>query len=112
VRLLDSVIAKVGEAIGELPIMSIERDSLDWEVAPMLAPAPGGGGEFLVMYSVSLFAPCGTGDHATHTAIIPDPYCAQYQVNAMMRDLLAKIQEEQDKARKAAAAALNGGPAL
>lgn len=108
-RLSDMVIEKVQLSMAKLPILSVEREALDYEVTPTVTPSPAGDGLITAMY-VSLCAPTAAGmdDHVTFGVIIWDPYLPQAHYDLAMVGLLEDIHKAQEEARQALPAEVRG----
>jgi hypothetical protein len=108
VRISDLLISRVTAAIEALPVLSVVRQAIDWEIAPALMPRPGGG--LVLAYMVAVSLPVGSlnGDKVLYMAPLDDPDASQEKVSALIRSLYDKCQAEADERQAAVRTAANG----
>lgn len=103
-RISDILGGRIAVAIGELPVLSVIREQIDWEIAPALLPR-GGGMVLAYMVAVSLPVPgSAEGDKVLYMAPLDDPDASQETVSSLVEGLYLKAQREADQRR----AQLNG----
>lgn len=106
-RISDLLISRITAAIEALPVLSVVRQAIDWEIAPALMPGSGG---LVLAYMVAVSVPVGslTGDKVLYMAPLDDPDAPQETVSALVRSLYDKCQAEADQRQAAVRAAANG----
>lgn len=103
-RISDVLGQRITAAINALPVLSVTREQIDWEVAPALLPR-GGGTVLAYMVAISLPVPGPVeGDKVLYMTPLEDPDANQEQVYALVEGLYLKAQQEADERR----ARLNG----
>ncbi len=106
-RISDLLISRVTAAIEALPVLSVIRQAIDWEIAPALMPGQGG---LVLAYMVAVSLPVGSlnGDKVLYMAPLDDPDASQEKVSALVRSLYDKCQAEADERQAAVRTAANG----
>jgi hypothetical protein len=97
VRISDILAARITSAIEALPVISVVRDQIDWEIAPALLPR-GSGMVLAYMVAVSLPVPGSVeGDKVLYMAPLDDPDASQETVMSLVEGLYLKAQQEADQ---------------
>jgi hypothetical protein len=97
VRISDVLAQRIIIAIEALPVLSVVRDQIDWEIAPALLPR-GAGMVLAYMVAVSLPVPGSVeGDKVLYMAPLDDPDASQDTVTSLVEGLYLKAQQEVDQ---------------
>lgn len=96
-RISDILAARISAAIEALPVLSVTREQIDWEIAPALLPR-GSGMVLAYMVAVSLPVPgSAEDDKVLYMAPLDDPDSAQETVSFLVEGLYLKAQQEVDQ---------------
>jgi hypothetical protein len=99
VRISDILGERVTAAIEALPVLSVIRQRVDWEIAPALLPR-GDGMVLAYMVAVSLPVPGSVeADKVLYMAPLDDPDASQETVSALVESLYLRAQQEADQRR-------------
>jgi hypothetical protein len=108
VRISEVLATRIAAAIEALPVLSVVREGIDWEIAPALLPR-GGGMVLAYMVAVSLPVPgSAEGDNVLYVAPLDDPHASQEAVSDLVEALYLRAQRECDDRRAAITAHSNG----
>lgn len=93
-RISDLLGRRVAAAIEELPVLSVARDGINWEITPALMPGAGG---LVLAYMVAVSIPVPgsvEGDRVLYMAPLDDPDASQETVSTLVRSLHDRCQAE------------------
>jgi hypothetical protein len=94
-RLMDLGAEKVKTAIGNLPVMQVVRDQIEWEIIPLV----GANGLLLCVPMICMPVP-GSPDYVLHTGMPGfDPHTDQAEVDHVIRTVTEGVQRDCDQRR-------------